>query len=139
MEGAGLLSIAVLLVVGLISIPFSLARGAFGLLWSTHGLRKRWGSVPLETKSHIRLRTATFVLVVLIGASAFRLIPYDKPIEIWCAVCLGLFALLNLGAGFIGVRYAARCRHDPLKIFWWSVGAASCVAALVYAGVVAGW
>ena len=137
MEG-GLFTALVLVVVGVLAIPYNLARGAFGLLWSTHGLRKRWGSVPLETKSHIRLRTATFVLVVLIGASAFRLIPYDKPIEIWCALGIAGFALLNLGAGFIGVRFAARCRQDPMSFWWWSVGAASCVAALVYAGV-AGW
>ena len=58
---AELFTALVLVVVGVLAIPYNLARGAFGLLWSTHGLRKRWGSVPLETKSHIRLRTATFV------------------------------------------------------------------------------
>ena len=139
MEG-GLFTALVLVVVGVISIPFQLARDAFRLFGSAHGLRKRWGSVPLETKSQIRLRTATFVLVVLIGARAFRLIPFNNPIEIWGAVGLGLFALLQLAGGLVWVLFAERwkLRVDPLSLFWWSACAASCVAALVYAGV-AGW
>jgi hypothetical protein len=122
----------------LLRLPFVLLGCIFRLVGTAFRLNHRWRNVGLESKSHIRLRTATFVLVVLIGASVFGIIPYDKPIEIWGAVGLGGFALLNLAGGLVGVLFAGRLRHDPLSIWWWSVCAVSCVAALVYAGV-AGW
>jgi hypothetical protein len=126
------------LIVELILLPFLVLRFFFRLLGSALRTRQRWHAVPLETKSHIRLRTATFALVVLIGASAFRVIPYDNAIEVYGALAGGGYALLNLGAGLIGVLFAASLRHDPLSIWWWSVAAASCVALLVYGGI-AGW
>lgn len=121
------------LIGWVIALPFVLVRLLFRL-------RQRWRAVPLETKSHCRLSGAAFVLVVLIGASVCRLIPYDKSIEIWGAVAVAGFALLNLLVGLIGVLFAERwqLRFDPMSIWWWGVSAASCAALLVYAGVV-GW
>jgi hypothetical protein len=125
------------LVGELIALPFVLLRDLFRLLGLLFRLRQRWRAVSLEIKSHIRLRTATFVLIVLIGASVFRVIPYDNSIEIWAALCVAGYTLLNLGAGLIGVLFAERwqLRFDPLSIFWWCLGAASCAALLVYSGI----
>jgi hypothetical protein len=128
------------LIGGLIALPFVLLRDFFRLLAWPFRLRQRWRAVPLEIKSHIRLRTATFALVVLIGASVFRLIPYDNSIERWSALAVAGYSLLNLGAGLIGVLFAERwqLRFDPMSIWWWCCGAASCAALLVYVGI-AGW
>jgi hypothetical protein len=115
----------------LIMLPFRLTAKA----WRG---RRAWRAVPLDVKSHIRLRAATFVLVVLIGASAFGVIPYDNSWEFYGAAGAACYALLNLAAGLIGVRYAARLRWDPLSIWWWSVGAAACAALLIYAEM-QGW
>jgi hypothetical protein len=112
----------------LVALPFLLVRFLFRM-------RQRWRAVPLEIKSHIRLRTSTFVLVVMIGGSVFRVIPYDNSIEVWCAAGVAGFALLNLAAGLVGVLFAARLRFDPMSIWWWSVCGASCVALLVYGGI----
>jgi hypothetical protein len=112
-----------LLIGYLIAVPFVLVSEVFRM-------RQRWRMVSLEIKSHIRLRTSTFVLVLLIGASAYGVIPYNNSIEVYCALGVGGFSLLNLGAGLFGVFFANRCRFDPMAIFWWGVGAASCAALL---------
>ena len=128
------------LIGWLLRLPFVLVGCVFRLIGLVLRLRQRWRAVPLEIKSHCRLSGAAFVLVVLIGASVFRLIPYDNSIEIWGAVAVAGFALLNLLVGLIGVLFAERwqLRFDPMSIWWWGVSAASCAALLVYAGVV-GW
>jgi hypothetical protein len=120
----------ILLVIALLKLPFWLA----GLLFRW---RARWRMVPLEIKSHIRLRTATFGLVVLIGASVFRVIPYDNSVEVWGALGLAGYLLLILAVGLIGLLFAERwqLRFDPMSIWWWGVCASACVALLVYSGI----
>jgi hypothetical protein len=101
-------------------------------------MRQRWRAVGLDVKSHIRIRTSTFFLVALIGASAFRLIPYDNRIEIYGALAVGGYALLNLGIGAIGLRFARSLRFDPMSLVWWCAGAAGCAVLAIHAGVL-GW
>ena len=112
----------------------------FRLIGWLFRLRRQWRAVPLDIKSFIRVRTATFALIVLIGGTLFQVIPYDNPIEIWGVLVVAGLALLNLAAGLIGVLFAERwqLRFDPMSIWWWSAGAVSCAWLVVYSGI-AGW
>lgn len=130
MEAAGLITIAVLLVVGLIAIPIELLRvGAHA--WF------RWRAVGLPQKSHTRGGVAAFVLVAIPiyvvkrgGISAMA------EVELYCVAGLAAFALLWLVVGVAGSRGALR--FDPMSVFWFGVvclGAIGLLALLIIEGV----
>lgn len=122
MEGAGLLSIAVLLVVGLISIPFSLARAGFRI-W------RNWRVVPLVQRNHTRAGVGAFALVALSIYIAKRGgFSSMGEVELACIAGLAAFSALWVCVGVIGSRGA---RFDPMQIFWLGAICLGAVALLL--------
>jgi hypothetical protein len=121
MEAAGLFSIAALLVLGLLSIPFHLARGAFRM-W------QNWRVVPLVQRNHTRAGIGAFGLVALAIFAAKRGLSSMTEIELYAVAGLAAFAALWLVVGVIGSRGA---RFDPMSVFWLGVISLGAIALLL--------
>ena len=128
MEGAGLLTIAGLLVVGILSIPINLARAAFRI-------SRKWRGVPLVQRNHTRAGVGAFALVAIpiyiVKRGGFSSM-FD--IELYFLAASSAFAAIWLVVGVAG----SRLRYDPMQIFWLGVLGLGAVALLVEAPVIAG-
>jgi hypothetical protein len=124
MEGGGLLTIAALLVIGLISIPFNLARAGFRM-W------RNWRVVPLVARNHTRAGVGAFVLVALAIYTAKRGFASMFNFELYAVAGLAAFAALWLVVGAIGSQGARFARFDPMQIFWLGVICLGAVALLL--------
>jgi hypothetical protein len=124
------------LVGEIIAFPFIVLRSLWRLLMWILRRRAYWQSVALQTKSRFRATAGTFALVLVIGAAADGLIPFDNPLALWSAAGAAGFSLLYIVGGLFGLK----CKVDPLSIFWWAVTAvAGCAALLVVFGGVVRW
>jgi hypothetical protein len=120
MEAGGLFTALVLVVVGVISIPFNLALAAFRI-W------RNWRVVPLQQKMHTRAGVGAFVLVALAIYSVKRGVFSMGEVELACIAGLAAFSALWVVVGVIGSQGA---RFDPMQIFWLGVIGLGAVALL---------
>jgi hypothetical protein len=104
-----------------ISIPLLLL-GTAAQAWA------KWRRVPLQQKNHTRATFGGFLLALSIGAVASG-VPFRHPGSVWAVAGAGGFGLLYLVVGVLGSRGAA---FDSMSVFWWSVGALGCAAALLH-------
>jgi hypothetical protein len=124
------------LVAEIIKLPFQLLHDLWRLAMWLLRRRAHWQGVPLQLKSRFRAAAGTFGLVIVIGAAADGLIPFDNPLALRATAGAAGFSLLYVGGGLLGLK----CKTDPLSIFWWSCLAAGCAALLVIiGGGLAGW
>lgn len=120
MAGAGLITIAVMLAL----VPLFILGNLIRLGWRLSRLaRSRRHQVPLAQKNITRATFGGFLLVVTAGAALHGHFP---PLVLAAA---GSFGALYLVAGALGSQGA---RFDVISVFWLSIGAAGCVAALLY-------
>jgi hypothetical protein len=121
MKGGGLFTIAALLVLGLLSIPFHLARAAFRI-W------RNWRAVPLVSRNHTRSGVGAFVLVAIpifiVKRGGFSSM---GEVELACIAGLAAFSALWVCVGVIGSQGA---RFDPMSVFWLGVICLGAVALL---------
>jgi hypothetical protein len=104
-----MLLIAALLIAGVVSLPFQLAKLAIGNR-----------AVPLQQRSLTRATVATFVLTFLIvTATSIRL----DPAMTEAALGVGAVALLFLVAG---VRNSRGMQLDVIEVVIWGFGAVCC-------------
>jgi hypothetical protein len=120
MEGAGLITVVVLLVVGLIAIPIQLLCGS-GRAW------RRWRAVAVVQRNHTRAGVAAFVLVAL-AIYTVKSGGFSSMVELYCVAGLAAFAGLWLVVGITGSQGA---RFDPMSVFWYGVVCLGALALLV--------
>lgn len=91
----------------------------------------RWKRVDLQTKNHIRAGGGGFLCALAVGLAVARLPlvdPFIDPIRSWLIAGLAAFGLLFLVGGILG-RNSGR---DFFSAMWWGLGAAACVALLIF-------
>lgn len=117
------------ILVGLgVLLPLALLRRALRLGLSVQRQRRQWRMAPLPQRNMTRATFGGFVVALAIGFAATG-IPFRNPVATWALAGIGGLGLLYLAVGVIGSQGAVR---DWLSVFWWSVGAFGCLAALLH-------